>query len=149
MLQAEKMYTAEEAVALLKTDLSASDWDDVLAERTARSHIFALMTALLMERFHQPGSDLDRASRMVVHNGRMDGGAQSAVRGTGVWTEVEGGGTPDAGEADVAIAQWARKLLRDTPDARVVTLTVDSDLVRTRHCVDVVYRVCGNAHESF
>ena len=139
--KADRKYTGEEAIALLETDMSASEWDDILAERTVRSHIFNLMTALLMERFHQPDGELGRAARMMVHNGRTEGGPQLAVRGTEAWTEMIGEDVPDAGEADVAIAMWARTLLRDMPDARVVTLTVDSDLVRTPHlfmgCVNV------------
>ena len=133
--QAERKYTGEQAIALLETKISASDWDDILAARMARSHIFSLLTTLLMERFHQPDSDLARAARMVVHNGRVEGGPQLAVRGVEAWVEMEGEDVPEAGEADVAMAMWAKALLRDMPDARVVTLTVDSDLVRTQKMV--------------
>ena len=132
--KAERKYTGEQAIALLQTEVSASDWDDVIAERTARAHIFSLATALLMERFHQPDGGLGRAARLLVHNGRTEGGPQLAVRGMEAWAEMAGEDVPDAGEADVAMAQWARRLLRDTPDARVVTLSVDTDLVSTPVC---------------
>ena len=140
--KAERKYTAEQAIAVLQTEVSASEWDDVIAERTARSHIFALVTALLMERFHQLDGGLSRAARMVVHNGRTEGGPQLAVRGVEAWAEMEGEDVPDAGEADVAIAMWAKALLRDMPDARVITLSIDTDLVSTPNNPSDVLSLC-------
>ena len=68
-----------------------------------------------------------RLARLIVHNGRADGGAWVVERGC---EPVEAPlGSPQYGEADVAVPAWAIALRRDMPQARITVVTVDTDLV--------------------
>ena len=125
--KANREWSAADAEAMLqRRELPfGDDWADFLAARHVRALVIAAVAAEVLARFAAGG--VKRASRLIVHNGRVQGGAQVALVGQ-AWTEAAEG-CPEAGEADVAMGAWARHLLAERPDASVATLTIDTDIV--------------------
>lgn len=122
-----KVWTAEEAAALMvMRDLPVgAAWDDLLATRDVRGRMFEELCVALFERFADGG--FRNVTQLIVHNGRPGGGAQVAT--VGAPAAEAPAGAPTAGEADVAMAQWARFWRGDHPEGRVVVISVDTDII--------------------
>ena len=121
------VWTAAEVDALMATrELPVGDaWTDLLATRSVRGRMFEEIGVALFESFAAGG--IRNATHLVVHNGRPKGGAEMATVGEPRKEAPEG--APNAGEADVAIAQWARYWLASNVGKRVLTLSIDTDLI--------------------
>ena len=125
--KANREWSAEAAESMLqRRELPlGDDWSDFLAARHVRARVIAALAVEVMNRF--AGGRVKRAGRLIVHNGRLSGGAQVMLAGQ-PWGEAAED-SPQAGEADVAMGAWARHLLTERPNASVVVLTVDTDLI--------------------